>query len=337
MTPAERAILALVRRASRRWPDLDLDATELPDDLVRRHFLAPLAYRAGVARFRKDYISSALTAELRANLLDEATRAMAAQEIPVLLYKGIAYAGRIYTDAAERPMSDIDLLVPAARHEGAAGVLRRLGYWVSGSNRQVSRLHHAVCFKRKDAAIDLHRSVMQPWRSRIDIDSIWRRARAASQTVSEAGSATHIRPFMTMEPVDEAVLHLAHIARHELRVPIINYVDSIRLIDAIADGPARVLARARTFRIGRAVASALAMSLTAASEVDLATQLKACGLPSLPARLGALPSVREVIADRPLSRPLQIVRKALLVDGPRELAGLLAAGVHGKLAHRFRK
>lgn len=286
----------------------------LPDPLVRRHFLAPLAYRAGIERFRRDHVASALVAELRARGLREVAGALASAGIPVALLKGVAYLGRVYADPAERPMSDIDLLVPAAAHDQAARVLRRLGFWRVGSPRQRSRLHHAVGYKRKGASIDLHRSIIQPWRSRVDVNDLWQRS------VPVGDDAWGLSGLRRLDPVDELVIHLAHIARHELMVPAINYIDAARLLRRV--DRAAVLARARGFRLGRAAAAALAMTdaLTHGRRLDRRV----------------LPSVREVLAYQPVWRPLQCLRKALLVEGAPELAGLVAVGVYDGLAHRLR-
>lgn len=311
----------------------------LPLHLVRRHLLAPLAYRAGVAVFRKDFIASALLAEVRARTLHDVVSALDRLAIPVILFKGISYSRSIYGDAAERPMSDIDLMVPAIAHADAARVLRRLGYWEAGSLRQASRFHHAVCFKRKDAAIDLHRSVMQPYRSRIDMADLWKQASPATEHAHHT-YGSNLRRFA---PVDEAVLHLAHIARHELRVPCINYVDAARLLDEIPDGRERVLARARAFRIRRGVAAAIAMTELLAKPRPGPPVTVAPHLPDIYGKRmdvlawrQLLPGVAEVLLDRPLSRTTQLMRKVALVDGPRELAGLLLVGVHAKLAHLHR-
>jgi hypothetical protein len=287
----------------------------VPDVLVRKHLLAPLASRSGLARYRKDFIASALLAELRERTLAEVVAALSERAIPVILLKGISYAATIYADPAERPMSDIDLMVPPAAHDRAAHALRRLGYWAAGSHRQASRMHHAVCFRRRDVAIDLHRSMVQPLRSRIDIQGLWRRARPAAERSD--GS-------MRLEPVDEAVVHLAHTARHELRVPAINYIDAARLMARVSGSA--VLARAREFRLGRAVGAAMAMTraLTRGSALRW------------PALMSVLPDPGEILAFGPIARPVQLARKISLVEGPAELLGLVAAGLHGNLAHRFR-
>jgi hypothetical protein len=293
---------AAARVPAEARPDAEIDA------LIRRHLLAPLAYRAGLERFHRDYVASALLAELRAVVLGEVGDALADERIPVAVIKGAAYVGRIYEDPAERPMSDVDLLVPPDQHAQAERVLRWLGFWRVGSPRQQSRLHHAVGYKRKGASIDLHRSIVQPWRSRVDVEALWRRA-----VPMAAG-------LWRLDPVDEVVIHLGHIARHELMVPVINYVDAARLLDRV--DRVAVEQRAAAFRLGRGVRAALAMTDAIVRGAPLAGRI--------------LPSMHEVFAYGRVWRPLQVLRKALLVDGPRELVGLAAVAVYDGVAHRLR-
>ncbi|MCG8418774.1 MAG: nucleotidyltransferase family protein [Proteobacteria bacterium] len=290
----------------------------LPDSLVRSHMLGPLAYSAGIARFRDDFVASSLLAELREKTVSRVIAAMAREDVPVILLKGISYATTLYSDPAERPMSDVDLLVPPDRHRNAARILRRLGYWVAGSNQQSSPFHHAIGFKRKNSSIDLHRSIMQSWRSRIDIGDLWRRARPARER--DDGS-------LRLDPVDEAVIHLAHMARHELRVPLVNYVDAVRILARLPASPARsrelVVQRARAFRLGRAVSAALDMTDALSHGVSIRPRI--------------MPTSDEILAHSPVPRPLQIARKALLVEGPTELIGFTLIEGYGRIAHRFRR
>jgi hypothetical protein len=324
--PALAGQAATAGAAPRIAPELDRPADDAPDDavdaLIRRHMLAPLAYRAGVARFRRDYLASGLLAELRARCLREVGDALAAERIPVAVIKGAAYAGRIYADPAERPMSDVDLLVPPALHARAERALRRLGFWRVGSPRQQSRLHHAVGYKRKGASIDLHRSIVQPYRSRIDVAALWRRAVPGDDGL------------WRLDPVDEVVIHLGHVARHELMVPVINYVDAARLLARV--DRAAVEERARAFRLGRGVRAALAMTdaLTRDARPDTGFDAGPAAVLDVSRRL--LPSVDEVVAYGRVWRPLQCLRKALLVDGPRELVGLAAVAVYDGLAQHLR-
>jgi hypothetical protein len=161
--------------------------------------------------------------------------------VRVIPIKGVAYAKTIYASPAERPMGDVDLLVPLAARESAQGVLRRLGF----SPGPEVVLHHAEAWTRDELAIDLHWNIIAPGRSRIDLAALWSRARSAPWP---AGAER-------LEPIDAAVFHLVHLARNRLRLPLMNVVDTARLLEH-ADANA-VLDRARSWGVGRAVALAL--------------------------------------------------------------------------------
>jgi hypothetical protein len=114
-------------------------------------------------------------------------------------------------------------------------------------------------------------------------------------------------------------------------VPVINYVDAARLLDRV--DRAAIEDRARAFRLGCGVRAALAMTDAIVHDVpDTATD-NAIGAARAPR---VMPSVEEVFAYGRVWRPLQCLRKALLVDGPRELVGLAAVAVYDGLAHRLR-
>ncbi|MEM9488610.1 MAG: hypothetical protein AAGC55_05670, partial [Myxococcota bacterium] len=78
-----------------------------------------------------------------------------------------------------------------------------------------------------------------------------------------------------------------------------------------------------SFRLGRAVSAALTMT---AAMYD-----------GRPLRPLILPGSAELMRLGRAHRMVQLVRKATLVEGPRELLGLAAVGGYGRLAHRFRR
>ncbi|HVK73797.1 MAG TPA: nucleotidyltransferase family protein [Kofleriaceae bacterium] len=314
MTEAERrALAALVARLL--GADAAVDPTALPVALVRRHLLAPLAHRAGAAALRGDFIASALQAERRAAALTEAVAALADAAVPVILLKGVAYAGSIYPDPAERPMSDIDLLVPSADFDRAARTLGRLGYWHAGGPAQLTVTRHAVTFKRRDAAVDLHRHILHAGRSRIDLAAIWSAARPS-----------HVAGALRPQPIHEYLLHLAHIGRHEGAVPLINYVDAHRLSATLP--PAAV---ADVHGLARAWTNARAVLAIEAALDRLADR-------SAPAPDGLrFPTTRELLAFEPAPRWVQVVRKLCMIDDWRGVAGLATATARSRLAPRWRR
>jgi hypothetical protein len=290
----------------------------IPRELVQRNYLGPTCYLAGFRQFRGEFASTAVRVGCRETSLNEVVEAFRSETVPVILLKGASYIGCVYSDPAERPMADIDLLVPPAHFERAGRVLRRLGYRAV-PKPQVKRtsIHHERAYVRARGTlsiIDLHRSMMQPWRSRIDLAGLWRRARPAVERDDGA---------LRLDPVDELTVHLIHIATHELMVPAVNYVEVARLCQTRQVSESAALDRGRQFRLGRAVQAALAMAraLCAGSRrVEWRSPLD---------RL--LPTPSEVLGGRPVPRPLQVLRKALLLEGPRELAGLVAVAAYERV------
>jgi len=66
--------------------------------------------------------------------LEKILNALADADIPAVVLKGMALAGRIYPDPALRPMSDLDLLIPAGKVKAALGCLEGCGYRVQKSS-----------------------------------------------------------------------------------------------------------------------------------------------------------------------------------------------------------
>lgn len=279
-------------------------AAPAPIDDVRRHRLGPLAYRAGLDHFRGDHIAASLRAEQHRAIAIEAVDTLARAGVPVALFKGASYAGWLYDEPAVRPMTDIDLLVPPHAFDAATAALTATGYRLAKAAR--SRFHHAVALKRPGAAIDLHRSPIQIGRAAIDFDAVWRRAVPASWVPG----ALHL------DPIDETLFHIGHLARHELIVVLISYVDAGRLLRRV--DREHLLERAASWRFRRVV------------ELSLAVIEDVLGWGSRrPPRW--LPDRAEVLrGDRP-RRPLEVARKLLLVEGPRELAQMLRGFAEDRL------
>jgi hypothetical protein len=268
------------------------EALELDAAAVRRQLLGPMAHALGVPGFERDHLAASLLWERRRADAAEAIAALARAGIPTLLIKGIAYAGRLYADPATRPMTDVDLLIAPDAIAAATRALGRLGYWPAGDARERTRFHHAVTLKRSGAAIDLHRSIRQPLRAGARLPRMWLRAERSP-----------IPGALVPAPVDEAVIGLALIARHDLIVPAIVLVDGARLLARVDRGA--VLERARAVGLGRGVAAV-------ARVIDAAVS-------------GAEHQIVDRITDGPpLGRPRQLARKLALADGPIDALRLAA-------------
>ncbi len=86
---------------------------------VEKHAL--LAFR-GLAMRHKAFANTRYAAVV------DIHRAFAAANIPWIALKGLALAPMLYANLADRPMRDMDILVPKEQLSAAADVLRELGY-----------------------------------------------------------------------------------------------------------------------------------------------------------------------------------------------------------------
>lgn len=276
---------------------------------VRRHLLAPLAHRRGWPGFRGDHAAAAIQADRRAAALAEAVDGLGRAGIPVMLLKGIAYAGTIYPERGLRPMSDIDLLVPVRLYAAAVEAIGRLGYWHAGTPDQLSGPNHGFSLKRKDGSIDVHRHITHAGRTSIDLDAVWREARPSHVPGALRASAPH-----------EYIIHVAHMARHELAVPAVNVVDATLLRTAAHQGSTCDLEElALRWRVGRGDRAVVRLL----QDVESAR----------PAPAGLLPSVDELLEGRRPGRALQVARKLALTDDLRGVAALVSATIRGRLEH----
>lgn len=266
---------------------------------IRRHLLAPLAYRCGMAEFKRDYVAAAMHAERRQGMLEEVVAALAGT--PVMRLKGIAYAGTLYEDAALRPMTDIDVMVPEARFGEAIAALEALGYRDDGKRNQRSPVNHAVTMRRQESAVDLHRSMVQVGRMAIDLPAVWRDA------VPAPGGT--LRPA----PAHEYLIHVAHLARHEFSAALISYVDAWLLGRAAGD----VAALARRWHLARA--ERLVRRYVQAFQGNEMIEPR------------PFPSIVELVAGEPPRRALQVVRKLAIHDSPRDLLGFAWGAVRTRL------
>ncbi len=304
-----------------------LQRTKLPPtppslELVKRGHLGPLAYRLGVGALRDEYAASLVMASRRARVIREVATAFATSNIRCALIKGAAYAGTLYADPAERPMQDVDLLVPRLQLADAVRCMLDLGFTRVGMARKLSGYYHAIVFARGGLMVELHRNIVQVYRTNLRVGELWRRA-----IEDDRGSGA-----LRLELVDELLICALHIARHELAVPLINYVDIVRLWDALSEDERRTAhERASRYRIARAVDAVLAM--TALLRSGLA------GKPRLSWIGSILPSTDDVLVGVRPSRLRQIGQKLFLVQGVRELVGLAyvygSAFIQGELRVRM--
>lgn len=116
--------------------------------------------------------------------------ALAAVDVPVMVLKGAALGPLVYGSPAERPIGDLDLLIPASRLERARAALERRGYHASGlywltrwQQRYRAELP-MVCQApdRQGMLVELHWSLVElPYYiETIPMDEIWQAAQPAA-------------------------------------------------------------------------------------------------------------------------------------------------------------
>ena len=277
-----------------------------PPELVRRHRLAALAHTHGVPGFHPDHIASGLRVEQHRARACEAAAALADAGVPVLLLKGASYGGWLYDDPAERPMTDVDLMVGTNDHGRALEVLARIGFRPGGPASQRSPRQHAVTLRREYDTVDLHRGPVQLGRIAID-DQLWTRARAAPW----------IPGAQRLDEIDETLFHFAFLARQDLIGPALLLVDAGRLLRRLdAAGWQQLHDRAARWRFGR-----LLETLVGWTEHVI-------GWRDAPPRWW-LPSKAEVLGAASPARLRQLARKPLLLGGAREIAHFALATVDG--------
>jgi hypothetical protein len=219
-------LFALVRRLARREPIGD----DLPPTwLVERHGLAPMAACAGASHLRVELARAAVAWAVIERLVEPVVEVLVHAGVDVAPIKGASYVKWLYERGAERPMADVDLLVPAACVVAARGVLESIGF-VRGPG---VALHHAEAWIRDELAIDLHWNIIGSGRGHIDLEAVWART-----VPGWPGAARRL------EATDALAFHLLHLARNRLRLPLVNVVDTARLLEHADEQLARERARA---------------------------------------------------------------------------------------------
>ena len=220
-------------------------------EAARRHGVGPLMFHAirktGADRrvppsiltsLRQSYLSAAVSNARRFHFLSEIAAAFRVRSIPLILLKGAHLAQFVYPNAGLRPMSDLDLLVPAADLARAADCLFELGYGfrdyetgriepkksghypIPSDQMHFRALHHRTA----GTMVELHCAITyadSPFT--IDMDGVWERARPVRMEAVEA---------LAMHPEDlllHLCLHLAY--QHGFDAM------SLRALGDIAAGP----------------------------------------------------------------------------------------------------
>lgn len=181
--------------------------------------------------------------------------------LPLILLKGIALAGRVYPEAEQRPMQDIDVLVRRADFARAVALLQAQGYQFSNKaslwNEAFAREFMGnVAYSKAGVAFDVHwHPVTMSWfraTTAFDLAGLWTRA-----IPTEIAGA----PALRLCPEDE-VLHLCyHTAVHHGLAHPHGYRDILGVLRVERDlNWADLAERARVWRVSVAVWAALSVA-----------------------------------------------------------------------------
>lgn len=237
MLPGVDALFTLIQQLANRQPVTQVAVSKW---LVQRHGLAPLVARAGVSSYRDGLAQASIQWARVEQELPSVVRTMREAGVRVAAIKGAAHAKTLYAAPAERPMADVDLLVPVKDLPAARTTLRRIGFSLAAAGA----LHHAEVWVRNDRVIDLHWSIIGRGRSDVDLEGIWRRARPGWPDGAEH-----------LEPIDSLAFHLIHLSRNRLSLPLVNVIDTARMLEHVEASAA--VARAHAWGLQRACAIAL--------------------------------------------------------------------------------
>lgn len=238
-----------------------------------------------------------------------------AADIPVIVSKGLALATCYYDSPALRPMSDIDLLVPANRALDAVSVLNAGGWHeFDGSNEQWGHRREDMLAliaglglrHPRFGEIDLHWRLLRESGGEATDAMFWRDAQAAI-----IGGVDTLRPSPTHM--------LFHVIVHGLQP---NVMSPLRWIADAAmvlrrDGDAidwnELLACGRRLRVSRRLGSGLAY-LAAAFQLPIPPEI---------ANRRTLPSWVERLDDRAFRARAASLRSRSVLDQPAAAARLL--------------
>jgi hypothetical protein len=209
--------------------------------------------------------------------------------------KGAALAEAYYPTVADRPMSDVDLLVLDG-WDGAVEALRGEGF------RDVDAADHARAFLDpvSGTVLELHHSVCScPGFYPLDREGLWARSRPAGGQVRRVPS------------IEDLLIHLSlHAAfQHGLRLSLVQYLDFRRLLEQTPPDVDRLLALAARSRAEAPLAVAVAAAEAVVGACP-APRLRDRLAPHVPRGLGAW---LERIAEAPLSTVIPAVAPLLRV------------------------
>ena len=149
------------------------------------------------AKLREVLLSADLTAQvLHGAIIDSAKDvidACAVCEVPVTLLKGISISGQYYPEAHLRPMSDVDVLIPAQGYSAVESELARRGFQ-RGSDPPMEDAYHGIPLVHRERRVwvELH-TALYPQRSGLMENSTFGLQNVAARSVDSLFHGRQVR------------------------------------------------------------------------------------------------------------------------------------------------
>jgi hypothetical protein len=206
----------------------------------------------GVSQLRvpsveRRYLMSVVAREV----LQDVARLLSPQNIPVMPLKGVLLQQLLYSDPAERALTDVDVLVPEHEFEHAIRVLLRAGFVPRSAARS---LNECALYAPRGMTVDLHRRLFSRGRYKLSTEALFRRGR---QDTDLLGVPVHIG-----HPHDTAA-HLIgkFVSDHEAFDPRVRLLELSRWVEHCSIDPLRLvrhlgccgMTRAARYVFGRSV------------------------------------------------------------------------------------
>jgi putative nucleotidyltransferase-like protein len=251
LSPEREAQLTALLAGTVNWPVLMEHA--------QRHGIAPILYghlrampTVPVPRDVTDTLGALARACVSSNLrlrheLGRLLAAFTRAGVAVMPLKGPVLADQLYPTPSLRPSSDLDVLVRAHAAGAAEHVLDALGYTRRPDEEQGADYH--TIFTARGVDVELHRDLGERHASRLDVETIWSSATAASW---------HGHSIWCMSLSDQLVYLAFHAAKDGL-ASLRALVDIALLVDRHRDGLpwAALVARLRDAHLAPVVYLAL--------------------------------------------------------------------------------
>jgi hypothetical protein len=183
--------------------------------------------RVAVAPQVRRYLMSVVAREV----LQDVAGLLGPQNIPVMPLKGVLLQQLLYSDPAERALTDVDVIVPEHDFERSIQVLLRAGFAPRSAGRS---LNECALTAPRGMTVDLHRRLFGRGRYKLSTEALFRRGRQDSDLL---GVPIHIA-----HPHDTAA-HLIgkFVSDHEVFDPRARLLELSRWIEHCRIDPLRLV------------------------------------------------------------------------------------------------